>query len=171
MTSSTLLLQLSLADSEKHIIVYYALQERNWNFHVECDVSSINRRFIRERPYQTRLKPNFDRLLYIIFFITQIHTVCLVSINGEASRVRLQINFFFLKLEKKILKKKLKKKKKFWEIILKQKFSEKNLKKNFFFKRWKKFWQKIFGKINYKTKISIKNFIATSISGTLFFPC
>ena len=55
-------------------------------FHVGCDVSSINRRRV---PYHTRLKSNFDRLLYIIFFITQINTVCLVSINGEVSRVRL----------------------------------------------------------------------------------
>ena len=32
-------------------------------FHVECDVSSINRRRV---PYHMRLKSNFDRLLYII---------------------------------------------------------------------------------------------------------
>ena len=41
-------------------------------FHVEYDVSSINRRTV---PYHTRLKSNFDRLLYIIFFITQILNV------------------------------------------------------------------------------------------------
>ena len=80
-----LVLQLSLADSEKNIIVYYALRGRNWTFHVECDVSSINRRSV---PYHTRLKSNFDRLLYIIFFITQIHTVCFVSMNGKAKRVK-----------------------------------------------------------------------------------
>ena len=70
-------------------------------FHVECDVSSINRRRVL---YHTRLKSNFDRLLYMIFFITQIHTVFLVSINVNASRV----NAF--------------KKKKFWEKNLKNKF-------------------------------------------------
>ena len=103
-------------------------------FHVECDVSSINRRRV---PYDTRLKSNFDRLLYIIFFITHIHTVCLVSINGEASRVRPS------------KRKKFEKKK--WKKILKQKFWEIYLKINF----GKKFWQKNVGKINYKTKIFI----------------
>ena len=94
-------------------------------FHVECDVSSINRKRV---PYHMRLKSNFDRLLYIIFFITQIHTVC--SINREASRVRPS--------KKKILRKKFKKKKnfgkkivkqKFWKINFKNKILEKNLKK------------------------------------------
>ena len=62
--------------------------------------------------YHTRRKSNFDRLLYIIFFITQKHRVRFVSVNGEASRVKpskkkkkidkkLEKNF-----EKKILKKK-----------------------------------------------------------------
>ena len=46
-------LQLNIADSEKNIIVYYALPGRNWTFHVECDVSSMNRRRV---PYHTRLK-------------------------------------------------------------------------------------------------------------------
>ena len=73
-------------------------------FHVEYDVSSINRRRV---PYHTRLKSNFDRLLYIIFFITQIHTVRLVSINGEASRVRPSNKKIF---GKKILGKNFKKK-------------------------------------------------------------
>ena len=106
-------------------------------FHVECDVSSINRRRI---PYYTRLKSNFDRLLYIIFFITQIHTVCLVSINGEASRVRPS-------------------KKKIWKIvgkkILEKHFEKKILDKSFDKKFWIKVLTKNFGKINYKTKIFI----------------
>ena len=38
--------------------------------------------------HHTRRKSNFDRLLYIIFFITQIHRVRFVSVNGEASRVK-----------------------------------------------------------------------------------
>ena len=79
------------------------------NFHVECDVSSINRRRV---PYHTRLKSNFDRLPYIIFFITQIHTVCLVSINGEASKIRPSKN-------------------KFWEKKLKKNFETKILGTNF----------------------------------------
>ena len=33
-------------------MVYYALRGRNWTFHVECDVSSINRRRV---PYHSRL--------------------------------------------------------------------------------------------------------------------
>ena len=36
----------------KNIIVYYALRGRNWTFHVECDVSSMNRRRV---PCHTRL--------------------------------------------------------------------------------------------------------------------
>ena len=95
-------------------------------FHIECNVSSINRRRV---PYHTRLKSNFDRLLYIIFFITQIHTVCLVSINGEASRVRPSKKNFEKNLEKnfetKILLKKFEKK------ILKTNFEIKNLRKKF----------------------------------------
>ena len=57
----------------------------------------------KKLPYHTRLKSNFNRLLYIIFFITQIHTVCLVSISGEASIVRPS--------KKKIWEKKIEKKK------------------------------------------------------------
>ena len=83
-------------------------------FHVECDVSSVNRRRV---PNHTRLKSNFDRLLYIIFFITQIHTVCLVSINGEASRIMPQPKKILgKKFEKKILKIKC------WKKVLTKKF-------------------------------------------------
>ena len=53
-----------------------------------------------------RLKSTFDRSLYIIFFITQIHTVRFVSVNGEASRVKPSKKSFGRKLEKNILKKK-----------------------------------------------------------------
>ena len=53
-------------------------------------MNSINRRYITQ-----------DYLLYIIFFITQIHTVCLVSINGEASRVKSSKKNVEKKLEKK----------------------------------------------------------------------
>ena len=48
-------------------------------------MSSMNRRKV---PYHTRLKSNFDRLMYIIFFITQIHRVRFVSVNEETARVR-----------------------------------------------------------------------------------
>ena len=82
-TPPVISLALNIADSEKNIIVYYALRGRNWTLRVECDVSSMNRRRI---PYHTRLKSNFNRLLQIIFFITQIHRLRFVSVNGEASR-------------------------------------------------------------------------------------
>ena len=88
-------------------------------FHVECDVSSVNRRRV---PNHTRLKSNFDRLLYIIFFITQIHTVCLVSINGEASRIMPQPKKILgKKFEKKILKIKC------WKKVLTKKFRKNKL--------------------------------------------
>ena len=65
----------------------------------------------KKLPYHTRLKSNFNRLLYIIFFITQIHTVCLVSISGEASIVRpSKKKFCEKKLKKKNLKKNFEKK-------------------------------------------------------------
>ena len=103
-------------------------------FHLECDVSSINRRRV---PYHTRLKFNFDRLLYIIFFITQIHTVCVVSINLEALRVRPS-------------------KKKIWNKIFETKIWNKNFEKINLKKKFeKKILEKNFGKINYKTKIFI----------------
>ena len=77
--------------------------------------------------YHTRLKSNFDRLLYIIFFITQIHRVRFVSVNGEASRV-------------KPSKKKLKKswKKNFEKKIKKTNFGKKILKKKMFEKSFDK---------------------------------
>ena len=102
------MLQLNIEDSEKNIIVYYALRGRNSTFHVECDVSSMNRRRV---PYHTRLKANFDRLL-IIFFITQIHKVRFVSVNEETSRVKTskKKNFWEKNLEKKCLKKNVGKK-------------------------------------------------------------
>ena len=119
------------------IIVYYALRGRNWTFHVECDVSSINRRRVS---YHTRLKSNFDRLLYIIFFITQIHTVWLVSINGEATRVRLSKINFLKKLEKKCWKKKFGKK------ICKKNVEKKNVGKKL--KKTKIFITKIYSNID-----------------------
>ena len=47
--------------------------------------------------HHTRREFDFDRLLYIIFFIKQIHRVRFVSVNGEASRgiEFFQIFFFF----------------------------------------------------------------------------
>ena len=57
-------------------------------------MSSINRKRV---PYHRKLKSNFDRLLYIIFFIKQIHRV--FSVNGEASRIK--------RSKKKMLQKKL----------------------------------------------------------------
>ena len=51
---------------------------------LELFTSSVS--MARKRvPYHTRLKSNFDRLLYIIFFYS---TVRFVSVNGEASTVK-----------------------------------------------------------------------------------
>ena len=77
-------------------------------------MSSMNRKRV---PYHTRLKSNFDRLLYIIFFITQIHAVRFVSVKGETSRVKPSKTRFEKKLEKNFWKKKIEKKilgTKFW---------------------------------------------------------
>ena len=79
----------------------------------------MNRRRV---PYHTRLKSNFDRLLYIVFFITQVHRVRFVSVNKEASRVRPS-------------KKKILVEKNFGKKMLRKKNSKKILKKKF----WKKF--------------------------------
>ena len=116
-----------------------------WCDFMKCDVSSINRRRV---PYHTRLKSNFDRLLYIIFFITQIHTVCLVSINEEASSKAFKKKKFW----KKILRTKFKKK--FWEKNFGNKvLGKKCWKQNFETKILeKKFWNKNFGK-SFKKKI------------------
>ena len=43
--------------------------------------------------HHTRRKFNFDRLLYIVFFMTQIHRVRFISVNREASR---SIDFFII---------------------------------------------------------------------------
>ena len=83
--------------------------------------------------YHTRLKSNFERLLSIIIFITQIHRVRFVSVNGKASRVKPSKEKFLKKVKKKILGKK----------IFKQKILEKSFDKN------------NVGKINDKTKIFI----------------
>ena len=104
--------------------------------HVECDVSSMNRRRV---PYHTRLKSNPNRLLYIIFFITQIHRVRFVSVNGEASRVKPSKNKFKKKFVKKILSKK------FWG----KKYGKKMLGKSY--------GKKILGK-NYGKNILKKNY-------------
>ena len=94
--------------------------------------------------------------LYIIFFITQIHRVCFVSVNGRASRVKPSKN----KFRKEVFKKKTvwtKQQKKFWKIFQKKifgkKFSQKNLRK----KIWKKkFWKKNFEKKCWKKKFEKK---------------
>ena len=126
-------LQSNVTDSEKNVIVYYALWGRNWTFHVKCDVDSMNQRKV---PYHTRLKSNFDRSLYIIFFITQIHRVRFVCVKGEASRVSAQKKIFgkniLKRLEKNCWKKKFEKKilKKMLEIFF-LKWCKKVLAKNF----------------------------------------
>ena len=92
----------------------------------------------------TRLKSNFDRLL-IIFFITQIHRVRFVSVNGEASRVKASKKKFWKKVGKKIWEKNLGKQ------ILRTKFLEKNWKKKFGKQIWKKNFRKnILEKKNWK---------------------
>ena len=55
--------------------------------------------------HHTRRKFNFDRLLYIIFFMTQIHRVRFLSVNGEASRgIDFFQNIFFFKDQDFIMK-------------------------------------------------------------------
>ena len=79
--------------------------------------------------------------LYIIFFITQIHRVCFVFVNGRASRVKPSKNKFGKEVGKKCLAKR------FWE---------KNFTKQIFKKVLEKsFNKKNVGKINYKRKIFI----------------
>ena len=122
-------LQLNTVDSEKNIIVYYALQGRNWTFHAECDVSSIN----RGSTLSHGLKSSFVRLLYIIFFITQIHRVRFACVNGRASKVKPSKNESWKKnFRKKILRKK------FWKKML-----EKNIFNNLVFMI--KYFKHIFG--------------------------
>ena len=58
----------------------------NSTLHVECDVSSMSRR--RVITHHKRRKFTFDRLLHIIFFITDTERVRFVLVNGEASRVK-----------------------------------------------------------------------------------
>ena len=49
-------LQLNIADSEKNIIVYYAVWGRNWTLHVECDVSSMSRRRVPYTSHETKVQ-------------------------------------------------------------------------------------------------------------------
>ena len=125
-------------------------------FHVECDVSSINRRRV---PYHTRLKCIFDHLLYIIFFITQIHTV---SINEEVSIVRPSEKKILKKSWKTIFGKKIWKKKfekKFRNKNFGNKFEKKNLKKNYETKILEKKFEKKILKKKFETKILKKKML------------
>ena len=141
-------LQLHIADSEKHIIVYYALWGSNWTFHVECDVSSMNQKRV---PYHTKLKSNFNRLLYIIFFITQdTYSPFRLCKRGGIESKALK-NKFWKEVGKKFLEKIFWEKhfdKKSWKKILEQKFQE----KIFFVKLKKKILKKKFEKKNLKKK-------------------
>ena len=76
-------------------------------FHFECDVSSINRRRV---PYHTRLKSNFDRLLYIMFFITQMHSLFSLYKRGGIESKAFKKKIFEKKLEKNFWKKNFEKK-------------------------------------------------------------
>ena len=60
----------------------------------------------RRVPYHTRLKSNFDGLLYIIFFITHIHRVRFVSVNRVTSRVKAGKKNFEKEMMEKIFDKK-----------------------------------------------------------------
>ena len=86
----------------------------------------------------SRLKSNFDRLL-LIFFITQIHRVRFVSVNGEASRVKPSKKNLKTKMEKKCWKKNFEKKN------CEKHFEKKMLEK----KSKKKFWNKKFEIVAY----------------------
>ena len=50
--------------------------------------------------HYTRRKFNFDRLLHIIFFMTQIHQVRFLSVNGEASTF---FRIFFFRIRIRIM--------------------------------------------------------------------
>ena len=63
---------------------------------IEIFTSSVMWEVWAEEQYfthHTRRKFNFDRLLYIIFFTTQIHRVRFFAVNGEASTF---LRIFFL---------------------------------------------------------------------------
>ena len=76
-------------------------------------------------PYHTRLKSNFDRLLYIIFFFHNTDTYspcCLCEREGFESKA-LKKKSFEKKFEKNFLKKNLEKK--LWKKVLTKKMLEK----------------------------------------------
>ena len=104
--------------------------------------------------HHTRRKSNFDRLLYIIFVITQIHRVRFVSVKGEATRVKPSKKKKKLKESwKKVFRKENCKKKKFG------KKRKKNWKNKFENKMLKKILEKSFnknnvGEVNYTKKYS-----------------
>ena len=102
--------------------------------------------------------------LYIIFFITQIHRVRFVSVNGRASRVKTSKNKFLKEVGKKCLKKNVEKtilenkfKKKIWKKVLQKKLKKKKFWKKVLTKKMleKSFDKKNVGKINYNRKIFI----------------
>ena len=102
-------LQLNIADSKKNIIVYYALRGRNWTFHVKCDVSSMSRGKVPYASHETKVQ--FRSLaVYHIFHNTDTWRVRFVSVNGEASRVKLSIKKKFKCWKNNFEKKNLKKK-------------------------------------------------------------
>ena len=101
-------------------------------------MSSINRRRV---PHHTILKSNFDRLLYIIFFITQIHSLFSLYKRGGIESKALKKKKIWKELEKNL-----------WKKILETKFWKKNVETKTL---GKKFEKKNVGKINYKTKIFI----------------
>ena len=118
-------------------------------FHVECDVSSINRRRV---PYHTRLKSNFEPLtVYHICNNTDTYSLFSLYKRGAFKKKK-----FWTKVGKKFNKKKFGKKcwnRNYGKKILKKKFWNKNFEK----KIWKKLWNKNFGKKIRKTKCWKKN--------------
>ena len=108
-------------------------------------------------PYHTKLKSNFNRLLYIIFFITQdTYSPFRLCKRGGIESKALK-NKFWKEVGKKFLEKIFWEKhfdKKSWKKILEQKFQE----KIFFVKLKKKILKKKFEKKNLKKKFWKKNF-------------
>ena len=95
-------LWLNITDSEKNIIVYFAVWGRNWIFHVESNVSNMGRRRV---PYTSHeMKVQFRPLaVYHIFHDTDTYSpFCLCKWRG-IERHRLFSNFFFFRIRIRIM--------------------------------------------------------------------
>ena len=60
-------------------IIYYSARERNWTFHVECDMSSTSQRRVLYTSHETKVQFR-TLLLHTIFFKTQIKKESVLSL-------------------------------------------------------------------------------------------